>query len=156
MAKNTHFQKPNMFSLNQIYNKRQAVWYTGALLKPPSRKQSQQGRYWSGTLLQTAPANWNCGLAKCTRLELHGRLENILLQTALPDPETRSLLCKHFAPLCKQIKISSQLGVNRLGEINILLGWGPVDEQRLSIRWFGIALDCSHLRDYFFWNLARL
>lgn len=127
VTKNTHFQKPKVFSLNPIYGKRQAVGLTGALLKPPSRGQRKQGGYRSGKVLPTAPTNWHRGLAECSRLELHGRSENILLQTALPDPETRSLVCKHFALLCKQIKIPSRFGVNRptAGEASILLGWGP-------------------------------
>lgn len=134
MAKNTHFQNPKVFSLNQIYSKRQAVWDMGALPDPSSRRQ-RKGQPWAGPLLPTALTNWNCGLAKRTWLELHARLENILLQTALPDPETRSLLCKHFAPLCKQIKISSQLGVNKptAGEASILLGWDSVNKQRRVI-----------------------
>lgn len=94
--------------------------------------------------MQTTRASW--------KIRKHSTANSIPRST-----ETRSLLCKHFAPLRKQIKISSQFGVNRpTEEASILLRWGSVGKQRHSINWFRIVFDCPHLGDYCFWNLAHL
>lgn len=94
--------------------------------------------------MQTTRASW--------KIRKHSTANSIPRST-----ETRSLLCKHFAPLRKQIKISSQFGVNRpTEEASILLRWGSVDKQRHSSNWFRIVFDCPHLGDYCFWNLAHL
>lgn len=67
-------------------------------------------------------------------------------------PETRSLVCKHLAPLCKQIKISSLNGLNRptAGEARVFSDPGSDSKWSHRTKCFRLAGGFSYWGDCLF------